>query len=48
MHFDSLGVRGEALPMSPRCKPVLLVRGGMAYLRTTSDALAPGACGRDR
>lgn len=42
--FDTLGIAGATLPLSPLCKPVLLVRNGSAYLRSVADALAPGQC----
>lgn len=42
--FDTLGITGATLPVSPICKPLLLVRGGSAYLRSTADALTPGEC----
>ncbi|MEO8601696.1 MAG: S53 family peptidase [bacterium] len=42
--FDSFGFSGVLLPMSPVCKPILLVRGGSAYLRSIADALTPGLC----
>lgn len=42
--FDTLGVNGAPLPTSPLCKPVLIVRAGSAYLRSTADALTPGEC----
>lgn len=48
VRFDSLGVAGDPMPGSPLCTPVLVVCDGSAYLRSTADALSPGACGRSR
>ena len=42
--FDSLGMSGAPLSVSPLCKPLLVVRAGSAYLRGTADALTPGEC----
>lgn len=46
--FDSLGLAGQPLPFSPLCTAVMVVRDGSAYLRSTADALSPGACSRGR
>ena len=42
--FDTLGLSGDPLAVSPLCKPLLVVRDGSAYLRSTADALTPGEC----
>ena len=42
--FDTLGMSGAPLAVSPLCKPLLVVRAGSAYLRGTADALTPGEC----
>lgn len=42
--FDTLGLSGAPLAVSPLCKPLLVVRDGSAYLRGTADALTPGEC----
>jgi kumamolisin len=42
--FDSLGTSGQRLRTNPLCKPVILSRNGVAYLRSALDALAPGEC----
>ena len=42
--YDSLGISGAALPASPLCATVMVLRDGSAYLRTTVDALTPGEC----
>jgi len=42
--FDTFGLSGAPLSSSPMCKPILLIRSGSAYLRSVSDALAPGKC----
>ena len=47
-HFDSMGASGQPLRTSPKCKPVILARKGSAYLRSATDALSPGECGRPR
>jgi kumamolisin len=44
--FDSAGLVGQPLGTSPTCKPIILARNGSAYLRSATDALAPGSCGR--
>lgn len=44
LQFDTLGLSGEMLHGSPLCRSVLLVRNGSAYLRSATDALAPGEC----
>ena len=46
--FDSLGLSGEPLPSSPLCTAVMVVKDGVAYLRSPVDALTPGGCGRKR
>ena len=42
--YDSLGISGAALPASPLCTAIMVLRDGSAYLRTTVDALTPGEC----
>ncbi len=46
--FDSQGARGQLLSTDPKCKPVIVARRGSAYLRSATDALSPGECGRPR
>lgn len=42
--FDSQGISGQRLRTNPLCKPVILSRNAIAYLRSAMDALAPGEC----
>jgi len=44
--FDSMGANGQPLQTTTRCKPVIVLRNGVSYLRSATDALSPGQCGR--
>lgn len=48
VRFDSEGISGMPLSTVSLCQPVIVARGSTVYLRSATDALTPGGCGRSR